>query len=88
MTMLFGWWKMGMDLSMLAMESQGVVVQRLTMMAMGGPAAQAEAQLMVTEKILAAGEAAMMIAMGASNGKVVSSYRTKVRANAVRLSGR
>ncbi|GJE36377.1 hypothetical protein [Methylobacterium persicinum] len=86
--MLFGWWKMGMDLSMLAMESQGVVVQRLTMMAMGGPAAQAEAQLMVTEKILAAGEAAMMIAMGASNGKVVSSYRTKVRANAVRLSGR
>jgi len=22
MTMLFGWWKMGMDLSMLAMESQ------------------------------------------------------------------
>jgi len=86
--MLFGWWKMGMDLSMLAMESQGVVVQRLTMMAMGGPAAQAEAQLMVTEKILAAGEAAMMIAMGASNGKVVSSYRTKVRATAVRLSGR
>lgn len=86
--MLFGWWKMGMDLSMLAMESQGVVLQRLTMMAMGGPAAQAEAQLMVTEKILAAGEAAMMLAMGASNGKVVSSYRKKVRANAVRLSGR
>ncbi|MCJ2012821.1 hypothetical protein [Methylobacterium sp. J-076] len=86
--MLFGWWKMGMDLSMLAMESQGVVVQRLTMMAMGGPAAQAEAQLMVTEKILAAGEAAMMLATGASNGKVVSSYRRKVRANALRLSRR
>lgn len=86
--MLFGWWKLGMDVSMLAVEAQGVILQRLTMLAMGGPAAQAEAQRMVTEKVLAAGEAMMLVASGASNGKVIHNYRKKVQANALRLSRR
>ena len=86
--MLFGWWKMGMDMSMLAMEAQGVILQRLTMLSMGGPAAQVEAQRMVTEKVFAAGEAMMMMASGASNRKVIHNYRRKVQANATRLSRR
>ena len=85
-TMLFGWWKMGLDMSMLAMEAQGVILQRLTMLSMGGPAAQVEAQRMVTEKVWAAGEAMMMMASGASNRKVIHNYRRKVQANALRLS--
>lgn len=84
--MLFGWWKTGLDMAMLGLEAQGVIAQRLAMFALGGPAAQAEAQLMVTEKMLAAGEAALMLATGASNGKVIRSYRRKVQANARRLS--
>jgi hypothetical protein len=86
--MLFGWWKLGMDMSMLAVEAQGVIAQRLTMMAMGGPAAQVEAQRMVTEKVWAAGETLMLVASGASNGKVIHHYRRKVQANALRLSRR
>ena len=35
---------------------------------------------------MAAGEAALMVASGASNGKVIRSYRRKVQANAQRLS--
>jgi hypothetical protein len=86
--MLFGWWKLGMDVSMLAMEAQGVIVQRLGMLAMGGPNAQLEAQRMVSEKVFAAGETLLMVASGASNEKVVRNYRRKVQANARRLSGR
>jgi hypothetical protein len=41
---------------------------------------------MVTETMLAAGEGALRLAAGASNGKVIRSYRRKVQANARRLS--
>jgi hypothetical protein len=83
---MFGWWRLGMDMSMLAVEAQGVVVQRLTMLARGGPAAQVEAQRMVTEKVFAAGEAMMLVASGASHRTVIHHYRRTVRANATRLS--
>lgn len=79
------WWKMGMDMTMLAIEAQGVIAQRMAMLALGGPNAQAEAQRMVTEKMFAAGEAAMQMATGASNATVIRGYRRKVRANARRL---
>ena len=79
------WWKTGMDLAMLGVEAQGVIAQRMMMFAMGSPKAQAEAQRMVTEKVFAAGEAAMQIAMGASNDAVIRGYRRKVRANSRRL---
>jgi hypothetical protein len=82
------WWKTGMDMAMLGLEAQGVIAQRMAMMALGGPKAQAEAQRMVTEKMFAAGEAAMQVAMGASNATVIRGYRHKVRANARRLSKR
>ncbi len=37
---------------------------------------------------MAAGEAALMMASGASTAKVIAGYRRKVRANALRLSKR
>lgn len=83
--MFCGWWTTSLDMAMLGLEAQGVIAQRMAMFALG-PAAQVEAQLMVTEKMLAAGEAALMLAAGASNGKVIRSYRRKVQANARRLS--
>ncbi|MDP4022679.1 hypothetical protein Q8W71_08600 [Methylobacterium sp. NEAU 140] len=86
--MLFGWWKAGLDMAMLGFEAQGVIAQRMAMLAMGGPAAQLEAQRMVTEKVMAAGEAALMVASGASNGRVIRHYRRKVQANAKRLGRR
>ena len=46
--MLFGWWKTSLDMAMLGLEAQGVIAQRMAMFAVGGPAAQLEAQRMVT----------------------------------------
>lgn len=82
------WWKMSMDMAMLGFEAQGVIAQRMAMFALGGPKAQVEAQRMVTEKMMAAGEAAMQMATGASNRTVIRGYRRKVRANARRLKKR
>ena len=79
------WWKTGMDMTMLGFEAQGVIAQRMAMFALGGPKAQLEAERMVTEKVLAAGEAAMLMATGASHSKVIRGYRRKVRANSRRL---
>ncbi|WP_019904195.1 hypothetical protein [Methylobacterium sp. 77] len=84
---MFGaWWKLGMDATLLAMESQQVIGLRLAKLSLGGPAAQAEAQRMVSEKIMAANEAAMLMATGSSTQHVLTGYRRKVRANARRLS--
>lgn len=85
--MMFGaWWKLGMDATLLAMESQQVIGMRLARLSGGGAAAQAEAQRMVSEKIMAAGEAAMLMAAGGSSQRVVAGYRRRVRANARRLA--
>ena len=85
---MFGaWWKLGMDTTMLLMESQAVIGLRMVKLAAGGASAHAEAQRMVGEKVAAAGEAAMLLATGASTQRVVSGYRRKVRANRRRLSG-
>ena len=84
---MFGpWWKLGVDTTLLAFEAQAVIGLRLAKLAAGGSAAQVEAPRMVSEKIFAAGEAAMQIATGASTGAVVAGYRRKVRANHRRLS--
>jgi len=80
------WWKLGFDTAMLALESQAVIGLRLTRIAAGGAGAQVEMQRMVSEKVLAAGEAAMLIASGGSSAAMVAGYRRKVRANHHRLS--
>lgn len=83
--MFDAWWKTGVDLALLSLESQGVIAQRMAVLAMGGPAAQWEAQQMVSEKVFAAGEASILIATGATHDEVIDGYRAKVRANSARL---
>lgn len=73
------------ELAMLGVEAQMVIGQRMTMFMLGGPRARREAQLMVTEKVKAAGEAAVTIALGGTPRKVVRGYRRKVQANYRRL---
>ncbi|GEO98632.1 hypothetical protein [Methylobacterium haplocladii] len=85
---MFGpWWKLSMDTAMLAFESQAVIGLRMAKLAAGGAGAQAEMQRMVSEKMFAAGETAMLVASGGSTQSVVSGYRRKVRANQLRLTG-
>jgi succinylarginine dihydrolase len=71
---------------MLAAEVQRVVSLRLAAIAGGGPAADLETRLMVTEKMNAALEAAAMLARGASTRSVISFYRSRVQANVRRLT--
>ena len=84
---MFGTWKkLALDASMLAWEAQQVVALRLLKFARGGPAASREAKRMVTEKVLAFGEAAAKVATGSTAGSVVKGYRKKVQANRRRLT--
>ncbi len=76
---------LGTELAMLSVEAHMVIGQRMAMFMLGGPKARREAQLAVTEKVKAAGEAAMTIAMGGTPRKVVRGYRRKVQANHRRL---
>ncbi|AWB21591.1 hypothetical protein DA075_12240 [Methylobacterium currus] len=80
------WLRLGFDTVRLGLEAQTVVALRLAKLSLGGAAAQAEAQRMVTEKLEAAAEAAMTLATGGTAERVVRDYRRKVRANARRLS--
>ena len=67
--MLPAWWGPWVDTAMLALESQSAI----------GP--QAKAERMVREKVLAAGEAVLPIATGASTSRVIAGCRGKVRQN-------
>ncbi len=69
----------------LAIESQQVIVLRTLKMAAGGPKAEAEARLMVEEKLAAAQDATLALMSGKAVDHVVSSYRSRVRANSHRL---
>lgn len=85
--MIRPWLRLASDTTLLAMEAQTVIALRLTQMALGR-GSFAENQLMISEKVLAATEAAAMIATGASTQKVVKAYRKKVQANTKRLKKR
>lgn len=87
------WLGLGLDAWSLGMESSAVIGLRLMKIAAGGPAAQAEASLMVSEKI----ESAMAMQVRAMTGGLgvtpadaaahtLKHYRRKVRANRRRLS--
>lgn len=87
------WAGLALDAWTLGLEASAVVGLRMMKLAAGGAAAQAEAQLMVGEK-LAAGMALPMLAMtgqlGASGPAIASGslahLRRKVRANRRRLA--
>jgi hypothetical protein len=72
--------------SMLAFESSEVVRMRLEKFAHCDDDAGHEAQLMVSEKIAAAFEAAAHWLSGATPGAIIGRYREHVAANAKRLS--
>jgi hypothetical protein len=74
------------DILMLAAEAQRVINLRLAALARGGPAAELETRLMVTEKMKAAMDAADMLSRGASTRSVISFYRSHVRSNMRRLT--
>lgn len=84
--MFAAWWKLGVETALLASEAQQVVALRMAKLMAGGPTAALEAQHMLSEKVWAAGEAAMIVAAGGKPRKVVQGYRRKVRANKRRLS--
>lgn len=73
-------------LAKLAIEANGVIASRVTLMTTGAITA-AEAQLMVTEKVFAAAEAGVVLTTGGSMDRVVRGYRRRIKANARRLSG-
>ncbi|MBZ9936006.1 hypothetical protein LB518_06860 [Mesorhizobium sp. BR1-1-16] len=73
------------NLASLAFESQQVIFLRTMKMAAGGPGAEAEARLMVAEKLAAAEDATMALMSGKAVDHVVASYRRRVRANSRRL---
>jgi len=87
------WLDVGFAIWFLAFEASTVIALRTARIASGGPAAVAETQRMVSEKVKA-GAALQALAMTGALGvsaptataKTLSHYRRKVRANRRRLS--
>jgi len=73
------------SLMLLAIEANQVIALRMMKLMRGGRRARREAELMISEKILAAFEATSNLMTGASGDKVVQGYRRHVAANAKRL---
>ncbi len=82
--MFVPWMRLAMDTGLLVLEAQSVIGMRLSQIALG-QGTPAEAQLMVTEKMLAFVDAATTVAAGGSAHKVVRGYRKRVQANVERL---
>ena len=82
------WWKFPADIFAANLEAQSVIGLRLMALAQGGPAAEIEARLMVTEKMAASAEAIATLATGGSPETIVRRYRTIMRANNKRLGGK
>lgn len=72
--------------ALLVMEAAEVIRLRLEKFARCESDAGAEAELMVTEKVVAALEATASLMAGATPAAVVDRYRAHVAANAKRLS--
>jgi hypothetical protein len=72
--------------AMLAFESYEVICLRLTKLACADDGSDAEARLMVSEKIDAMFEAGASLMAGASAAAIVGRYREHVAANVKRLS--
>ena len=79
------WMRFTHDAVMLGLEAKRVIGLRLIKLSSGGPAAQAEAFRMVSEKSAALTEAGLTLARGGSAGSVIRRYRTRVRSNKRRL---
>jgi hypothetical protein len=90
------WFALATKAAQLAFEAQNVMALRLMRLAAGGPYSHAEASRMISEKFVALAEAQMIVAVGATAGrssnvvagKILGTYKKRVRANRRRLSGR
>ena len=71
---------------MLALEAQQVIAMRMMRLSVGGAKSAREARRMMSEKVLAAGEAGVKLATGGSGHSIVKHYRRKVSANRRRLA--
>ena len=87
------WFGLGLDAWALAAESNMVIAMRMGTMAMGGPAAAKEAELMVSEKIAASLALGFDLATGkhgiapeAMMSGSIKHYSRSVRANRRRLA--
>lgn len=86
------WTKLGLDAAVLGAEAAQVMSLRMAKLASGGPAADAEAKRMVSEKVEAA-QAWQALAMTGALGftapqiasRTLAHYRRKVRQNRRRL---
>jgi hypothetical protein len=91
---MLGFWNDWIDAAALGLEAQGVIAMRLMKIAAGGPAADAECALMVTEKLAAitAGQGAAAAALVSGRGfqaataLAMAPIRQRVHANHRRLS--
>lgn len=86
------WFRLGWDVWSLGLEASTVMGLRTMKIARGGPAADAEARRMVSEKVDAAVALQTLALTGALGvtapriaGKTLAHYRRKVRANRRRL---
>jgi hypothetical protein len=86
--MFISWLKLSTNIALANMDAQRVIALRLAKLAKGGPAAYRESRRMVVEKVAASAEAGLAIWSGKSPNSVVRRYRSIVRANERRLSGR
>jgi hypothetical protein len=84
--MLGSWLKLVRDCAAISLQPQHVVALRFMKIASGGAAANVEATRMITEKMVAATEAAVILASGGTMQRIAGRTRRRVRANARRLS--
>jgi hypothetical protein len=87
------WLRIGFDAWSLGLEASSVIGLRTLRIAAGGPAGDAEARRMISEKVDAAVELQTKMIAGmpsltaaSATSKALTHYRRKVRANRRRLS--
>jgi hypothetical protein len=86
------WFGIGMDAWSLGMEASSVIALRTLKIAAGGPGADAEAELMVNEKVQSAMSLGVLAWTGGlgltvptATSRTLTHYRRKVRSNRRRL---
>ena len=82
------WFKLMGTVAETNLAAQRVIAMRMMMLTGGGKCAKREARRMAVEKVAAAAEANLLLAMGGDLHKVVKHYRRAVKANETRLQRR
>lgn len=88
------WMRLSSQATVLSLEAQTVIALRLMRLASGGALAQSESARMISEKMLALGEAQAAAGLAVAKGgkghqvtkKVMGVYKKRVRKNRRRLT--